>query len=124
MSTTFWIQLLGVIFGSAMIYFTFVKFKRKELSSTELGVWLIGWIVMIFVAIVPSFLDFIIEPLNFHRRLDFFVVFGFFMLLGLGFYNYSVMKKIERKIEIMVRKEAIKKKVNLNEESKEEEENK
>jgi hypothetical protein len=108
MSTTFWIQLLGLIFGTAMLYFTFVKYKRKELSELELIVWFGGWVLLILIAIVPSILDFIIAPLNFYRRLDFFVVLGFFTLLGLSFYNYSVTKKMERKLEIFVRKEAIK----------------
>lgn len=108
-STTFWIQFLGVIFGTLMIYFTFVKFKRKELSEFEFVIWMIGWTVLIFVAIIPSILDFIIAPLNFYRRLDFFVVFGFFLLLGIGFYNYSIVKKMERKLTIFVRREAIQK---------------
>ena len=106
MTTTFWIQFLGVIFGAGMLYFTFVKFKRKELSSLELGVWFASWIVLILVALSPGILDFVIEPLHFYRRLDFFVVFGFFLLLGLGFYNYGVAKRIERKMEILVRKRA------------------
>ncbi|MEK6968934.1 MAG: DUF2304 domain-containing protein [Nanoarchaeota archaeon] len=108
MSTTFWIQFLGVIFGSAMLYFTFVKFKRKELSNLELIAWFAGWILLILVAIVPPILDFIIAPLHFYRRLDFFVVLGFFVLLGLGFYNYGNAKKVEQKMELLVRKIAFK----------------
>ena len=108
LSTTFWIQFLGIIFGSGMIYFTFVKFKRKELSILEFWVWLTGWITLILLAIFPGVLDFIIEPLNFYRRLDFFVVLGFFVLLSLVFYNYSTVKKMERKLEIFVRREAFK----------------
>ena len=107
MSTTFWIQLLGIVFGTAMLYFTFVKFKRRELNELELIMWFIGWIVLILIAIIPSILDVIIAPLNFYRRLDFFVVIGFFVLLGLGFYNYSIVKKMERKLIKFVRMEAI-----------------
>ena len=107
MNTTFWIQLLGIIFGLAMMYFTFVRFKRKELNSSELITWFLGWILLVIVAISPSSLDFIIGHLNFYRRLDFFVVFGFFLLFGLGFYNYSIVKKMERKLEVFVRREAI-----------------
>ncbi|PIN73322.1 hypothetical protein COV20_03770 [Candidatus Woesearchaeota archaeon CG10_big_fil_rev_8_21_14_0_10_45_16] len=107
MSTTFWIQFLGVIFGIAMMYFTFVKYKRKELKSHELMMWFLGWILLMLVAIIPSSLDLIIAPLHFYRRLDFFVVFGFFILLGMGFYNYSVTKKMERKLEVLVRRRAI-----------------
>ena len=106
-STTFWIQFVGIIFGAAMLYFTFVKFKRKEISYSELVVWFCGWLIIMLVAIMPGILDFIIAPLNFYRRLDFFVVFGFFVLLGLSFYNYSAMKKMERKLEIFVRRAAL-----------------
>ena len=107
MSTTFWIQFLGIIFGAVMMYFTFVKYKRKELKSGEVMVWFIGWILLAFVALKPNVIDFIIEPLRFHRRLDFFVVFGFFTLLGMGFYNYGIVRKLERKLEKFVRREAI-----------------
>ncbi|HLD00357.1 MAG TPA: DUF2304 domain-containing protein [Candidatus Nanoarchaeia archaeon] len=106
MNTTFWIQFLGIIFGLAMMYFTFVKFKRREISNNELLFWFLGWIVLVVIAIVPSALDFIIGPLNFYRRLDFFVVLGFFVLLGMGFYNYSLTKKNERKLDKFVRQEA------------------
>ncbi len=106
-STTFWIQFTGVIFGSLMMYFTFVKYKRKEINNFEFVTWNIGWAILIFLAIIPSILDMFIAPLNFYRRLDFFVVFGFFTLLGLGFYNYTVIKKLQRKLELFVRREAL-----------------
>lgn len=111
MSTTFWIQFLGVIFGLGMMYFTFVKFKRKELSRTELMVWFTGWIILIIIALFPFALDRIIAPLHFYRRLDFFVVLGFFVLLGLSFFNYSTLKKMEKKVEVFVRREALQREV-------------
>ena len=107
MNTTLWIQLLGIIFGIAMMYFTFVKYKRKELTSGEYIVWTLGWIIIAITAISPSILDPIIDPLNFYRRLDFFVVVGFFVLLALGFYNYSKTKKLEHKLKTFVRKQAL-----------------
>jgi len=107
LSTTFWIQFLGIIFGAAMMYFTFVKYKRKELSRNEALVWFTSWIALILVALVPYVFDWFIAPLHFYRRLDFFVVVGFFILLGLGFFNYTIVKKMERKLERYVRKEAL-----------------
>ena len=107
MSTTFWVQFLGVAFGIVMMYFTFVKFKRKELNNTELIVWFSGWILLMLMALFPFALDSIIGKLNFYRRLDFFVVLGFFVLLGLAFYNYSLVRKMEKKIEAFVRQQAI-----------------
>lgn len=108
MTTTFWIQFMGVLFGIVMMYFTFVKFKRKELTPVTTVIWFVIWAGLLGVAIVPGILDPIIAPLHFYRRLDFFVVLGFFVLLGLGFYNYSIVKKMERKLEQFVRNDALK----------------
>ena len=109
LSTTFWIQLLGVIFGIAMIYFTFVKYKRKELTRTEFMFWLGCWVLLVVIAIIPYALDPIIAPLHFYRRLDFFVVLGFFVLLMLGFHSYTSLKRVEKKVEKFVREEALNK---------------
>ncbi len=109
MSTTFWIQFLGVMFGAGMLYFTYVRYKKKELNRFELFIWQTGWLILAGLAFFPFILDPIIHPLNFHRRLDFFVVFGFFTLLGIAFYNYIAVKRMEKKVEVFVRKEAIKK---------------
>lgn len=108
-STTFWIQLLGIIFGLAMLYFTFLKLKRREINNLERWLWSVGWLMLILLAVTPHLLDPVIGYLNFYRALDFFVVLGFFVLLGLGFYNYSTTKKMEKKLETFVRKKAIEK---------------
>ncbi|MBI1968859.1 DUF2304 domain-containing protein [Candidatus Woesearchaeota archaeon] len=106
-STTFWIQFLGIIFGLGMMYLTFVKFKRQELNRMEFFFWMSCWGLLMIVALIPYALDPIIAPLHFYRRLDFFVVLGFFVLLMLGFQNFSSMKKMEKKIEGYVREEAL-----------------
>src|SRR3989338_6420722 len=108
MSTTFWIQFLGIVFGLVMMYLTFLKYKRRELRFGEFGIWQGGWIVLIIIAIVPYALDPIIAPLHFYRRLDFFVVFGFFVLLMIGFYSYSAVRRMEKKVEKFVREDALK----------------
>jgi hypothetical protein len=113
MTTTFWIQFLGVCFGLGMMYFTFVKYKRKEISPSELVAWEIIWTILALLGIFPFILDPIISQLHFYRRLDFFVVIGFFILLGLGFYNYSAVRKMERKLEQFVRSEALKTEKNI-----------
>ena len=107
MSTTFWIQLIGVFFGFIMLYFTFLKLKREEFNKFEFFIWIIGWAIFIIIAIIPTVFDPIINSLNFYRRLDFFVVIGFFALLGMEFYNYSIVKKNQKQIENLVRKIAI-----------------
>lgn len=109
MSTTFLIQFIGILFGLTMLYMIFLKLKRKEISGNESFIWFAGWIAFIAMSISPKLLDPIIKTLNFSRRIDFFVVLGFFVLLGLSFYNYSQVKKMEQKLEKVVRKEALEK---------------
>ena len=106
LSTTFWIQFLGIIFGLGMMYLTFVKFKRRELNRMEFFFWM-SWGLLIVIALIPYALDPLIAPLHFYRRLDFFVVLGFFVLLMLSFQNFSSVKKMEKKIERYVREEAL-----------------
>lgn len=115
MSTTFWIQFIGALFGMFMIYVTFIKFKRKELLKTEFLLWFIGWVIFIMLALMPSILDPVINTFNFYRRLDFFVVVGFFALLALSFYNYSIVKRTQKRVELLVRKMAIKEQENHSE---------
>lgn len=98
-NTTFWIQFIGMLFGLMMIYFTFSKYKRKEINRIELIVWFGCWLILIIIALIPSTLDSFIGKLHFYRRMDFFVVFGFFIILGLEFYNYCTIKKIELDIK-------------------------
>ena len=112
MNTTFWIQLLGSIFGISMSYYTFIKYKKEELKLTEWIFWTSIWVVMILVSLIPSSLDPIIGPLNFYRRLDFFVVVGFFVLLAIAFYNYGLAKKNQKNIEKIVRKIALNNNIN------------
>jgi len=107
LSTTFWIQFLGIIFGLAMLYFTFLKYKRKEINNWEHKMWSAGWLILIMMAMFPYIFDSFIGYLNFYRRLDFFVVLGFFVLLGIGFYNYATVKKMEKKLENTIRKKAL-----------------
>lgn len=108
MNTTFWIQVLGLLFGLAMLYFTFLKLKRKEINRLEAAMWTAGWIVLIIIAIVPYIIDPLIAPLHFYRRLDFFVVSGFFILLAFEFYNYNLVQKNRKEIERIVKAVAAK----------------
>ncbi len=103
------IQWIGVLFGIAMLYFTFVKYKRKEFKQLEFMFWFVGWAIFILISIMPGVLDPLIFSMKFARRLDFFIVLAFFALIGLGFHNYSIVKSNQKKIEDLVRNIAFEK---------------
>ena len=74
-SGTQFIQLLGLLFGLLMLYFTFLHYKRNEFKIETFLFWALLWVVYILMVIYPTSLDFFVEQLKFGRRLDFFIVF-------------------------------------------------
>lgn len=104
------IQIAGVLFGLFMVYLTFLHGKRKEFNTKEGIIWVLAWLFFIVLVISPNILDFIAKSiLNISRTLDFLIIIGFMFLIGFSFYNYTLIKKNENKIESIVRKLALKK---------------
>ena len=104
------IQILGVLFGLFMIYYSYIKLKKKEFNNLEFTFWLISWAVMIFLILFPHSFDFFIKGiLQMSRTLDFFIIIGFMFLIGLMFYTYSVVNKLQKRMERLIRQMAIKK---------------
>ena len=104
------IQILGSLFGLFMIYYTFLHYKRKEITKKEYGFWLGLWILFIIVAILPQILDPIVKTLSLVRTMDFFIILGFMFLIGSFFYTYIIVRKNQNKLEEIVRKIAIERK--------------
>ena len=102
------IQIIGLLFGLFMIYYTFLSLKRKEFRKGEFMVWAVMWALFLVVTLFPKILDPIIASLNVSRRLDFLIIVGFLFLIGLGFSTYIVARRNRKKIEIIVRKIALK----------------
>ena len=59
------------------------------------------------IVISPTILDFMVKGLSMGRRLDFFVIFGFFILTCIVYYNYLIVNSTKRKVEKIVRKIAM-----------------
>jgi hypothetical protein len=103
------IQILGLLFGLFMIYYSFLSFKKKEFRKREFVLWMIIWILFIMIALFPNMLNPIISSLSVSRRMDLLIIVGFMFLIGLGFSTYIVARKNRKKIENIVREIAIKK---------------
>jgi hypothetical protein len=102
-------QIIGIIFGLIMMYLTFLHYKRKEFKVEIFLLWTILWLGFIIIVISPTILDFMVKGLKMGRRLDFFVIFGFFILTGIVYYNYIIVNSTKRKVEKIVRKIAMNK---------------
>ena len=104
------VQIIGLLFGFFMMYYTFLHYKRKEFTIREYSFWLALWALFIVVTLFPVILDPILKTLSIARALDFFVIVGFLFLIGAIFYTYTIVRKNQKKLEEIVRNMAMRKK--------------
>ena len=104
------IQILGILFGFFMMYYTFLQYKRKEFTIKEYSFWFVFWAAFVVVTLFPQILDPLLKTFSIARALDFFIITGFLFLIFVIFYTYTVVRKNQRKIEEIVRQVALKRK--------------
>ena len=103
------IQIAGILFGLFMIYYSFINYKQKKFTLKEFSFWLVLWTLFIILTLFPYILDPIAKSLNFARTFDLLVIGGFiFLILGI-FYTYTITRKNQKQIEVIVRKIAMNK---------------
>ena len=97
------IQIAGFLFGLFMMYYSFLNYKRKEFTTKELSFWFLVWGVFILISLFPNILDPIIKPLGFLRALDLLIISGFIFLIASIFYTYTITRKNQKHLELIVR---------------------
>lgn len=102
------IQILGVLFGFFMMYYTFLQYKRKEFTIKEYSFWFLFWAAFVAVTLFPQVLDPILTTLNIGRTLDLFIIGGFLFMVFIVFYTYTLVRKNQKRLEEVVRNIAIK----------------
>ncbi len=103
------IQIAGLLFGVFMIYYSFLHYKRKEFTIKEFIFWLMLWTLFAIIAIFPYVLDPIVKSLNIARTLDLLIIAGFLFLIIIIFYIYTISRKNQQQLEVIVREITIKK---------------
>ena len=103
------IQIAGVLFGLFMIYYSFLNYKRKEFTAKEIFFWCGIWVLFVIIALFPGILDPIVKIGGFLRVLDLLIISGFLFLIAAIFYTYTVTRKVQKKLETVVRDIAMRK---------------
>ena len=104
------IQILGILFGFFMMYYTFLQYKRNEFTIKEYSFWFIFWGGFVIITLFPQILDPLLASIGIVRALDFFMIAGFLFLIFVIFYTYTIVRKDQRKLEEVVRNIALKRK--------------
>ena len=92
-----------------LIYYTFLHYKREELTIKEYSFWIFLWALFILVAAYPAILNPIVSSLKVLRKMDFLTILGFMFLTGSMFYIYTIVRNSQKRLEEIVRNMAIKK---------------
>lgn len=102
------LQILALVFSFAMIYFALIHYKKGTLKSFEMVIWLFMWLFAIFAVVFTDILRSFAKTFYFTRLFDMMVFGGFFLVIILAAKSYITTKKLESKLEDLVRKQAIK----------------
>jgi len=101
------VQIISILFAIFMIYVAFLHWKKNDINGLEIFFWLSVWFGFILVTLFPNTLQKVTRLLFFARVMDLLMVIAFMILAFLAFQNYIANHKLEKKIEDLVRKEAI-----------------
>jgi hypothetical protein len=103
------LQVITVLFGLFMLYVVRIHRRKHHLEAFEYGAWIGVWGIFIFLSIFPQTVSGIAETLHISRVFDLLVIIAFMVLVYLTFQNYITYKKLEKKLEEIIRKRAIEK---------------
>jgi hypothetical protein len=102
-------QIAATLFALFMIYWVRSNQKRAHLSTIESSLWYSVWCTFIILALFPNLLLGVVTTLHFARVFDLLVTGAFMVLVVLIFHIYIKNKKLEQKLETLVRKIALQK---------------
>lgn len=102
------LQIIALIFAFAMVYFALLHYKRGEIRKSEIISWVGIWVAAIVVIIFPELLRTFASTFLVTRVFDLMVVGGFILVISMVASSYLRTKKLEKKMEDLVRREALK----------------
>lgn len=103
------IQLIAITFALIALFFTYSNYRRKHFTKTEMVVWFLIWFGFVGVALFPQFFSPFVQQLGFSRLMDFVVIIAFVVLFSIIMHNYLIVHRLEKRIDDLVRKLALKK---------------
>ena len=103
-----WLQVIGTIFALAMLYLTFLSYKKREYSVNDLALWSSIWAGFLVALLFPAVFSSLIKPFMLTRVFEVLVVAAFLVLFFLVFRIDRATKRNNRTIRDFVRDSAIK----------------
>ena len=102
------LQITAAIFALIMIYLAIIHYKKGELNGMEIFSWVVIWSVTIFAVVFPEILRTYARSFSVSRLFDLMVLGGFVLVISMVASAYVRTRRMEKKLEELVRKEALK----------------
>ncbi len=100
------LQIIALIFSLIMIYFAYLHYRRGEINGLEILFWFIAWVGAIFMALFPGVFRVFSATIAISRAFDLAMIGGFILVIPIVYSAYIRTRRIEKKLEELVREEA------------------
>lgn len=102
------LQVAAIIFAFLMIYVALIHYKKGQLNGVEILSWITIWVVAIFIVAFPEILRTYASTFLVTRIFDMMVLGGFILVISMVASSYVRTKRMEKKLEELIRKLALK----------------
>lgn len=96
------IQTLGIITALIMLYFAYLRFKRKEITNKAFGLWTLVWGGAILWLALSSRIKPVLEILEVGTMFDLTLAVGILTSVIIAYINYLDIAKQNMRIEQLV----------------------
>ena len=104
------IKIIIILFILFVLWRTAVRFKKGDITSRELTIWVVFWVLVTIAALVPQKTDIVAQWLGVERGADLLVYISIIVLFFVVFKIIVKLEKIDRDITKVVRNTALKNK--------------
>ncbi len=104
------LQITGILFSLVMIYFAVLHYKKGHLGGMEIASWVLIWMAVILIVIFPEIIRVYASSFAISRVLDLLIGGAFVVVFIMVASSYVRVNKLEKRIEELVRKLALKEK--------------
>ncbi|MFA6254799.1 MAG: DUF2304 family protein [Patescibacteria group bacterium] len=101
------IKIIIILFIVFVFWRTFLRFRKGDITSRELVIWLIFWFLVAAATLVPKKTDAVSQWLGVERGADLLVYLSVIVLFFLVFKIIVRLEKIDRDITKVVRRTAL-----------------
>ena len=101
------IKIIIVLFAVFVLYRTFLRFQKRDITGRELVIWTFFWLLVIVATLAPQQTDIISQAVGVERGADLLVYLSVIVLFFIVFKIVVKLEKIDKNITEIVRNTAI-----------------